>query len=375
MLVHLRRMKDSFRSSLSQTSRWQTSSSSTLDNTSKAERISLRVKERDSWTVYGQPTEPHPTFLDVFKLLRTNAWKLSTLVPPESELDEVFPVQELSWHAIESPPPQEIQITWMGHSSLLVQMNGSNILTDPIFSQRCSPSQLFGPLRYRQSPTSAADLCQRIGIDMVLISHNHYDHLDYATVKEIHAYSPETTFVVPLGVAAWFSTHISRNIPIVEMDWYEDVELTFRNSSIQVSSIPMRHWTSRFGSDRDKTLWCGYVLHDTTHQKKFLFPGDTAWFDAVENIGDKFGPIDCAAIPIGAYAPRDFMKSNHINVEEAVRMKDAVKAKHAVPIHWGTFPLTVEPVMEPRELLAGLMSEREDRHSFEAWLIGQTKHF
>ena len=138
----------------------------------------------------------------------------------------------------------------------------------------------------------------------------------------------------------------------------------------------MRHWSSRMGADRDKTLWCGYSLVADHGSQKILFPGDTAWFDDLDDlVGQRYGPFDVAAIPIGAYEPREFMKRNHINVDEAVRMKDAVQAAAAVPIHWGTFPLTVEPFLEPRERLQELMQDREDAGSFDPWLIGETKVF
>jgi N-acyl-phosphatidylethanolamine-hydrolysing phospholipase D len=135
----------------------------------------------------------------------------------------------------------------------------------------------------------------------------------------------------------------------------------------------MRHWTNRSG-DRDETLWCGYSETSRNNGKKFLFPGDTAWFEELgREVGERYGPFDVAAIPIGAYEPRDVMKMNHINVEEAIMMKDAVQAKMAVPIHWGTFPLTLEPIMEPREKLQELMAQRDDQGSFVPWLIGETK--
>lgn len=135
-------------------------------------------------------------------------------------------------------------------------------------------------------------------------------------------------------------------------------------------------------------MWCGYSLvtsttpttsnddNNQTKQQKILFPGDTAWFDGLEEfVGRDYGPFDVAAIPIGAYEPRNFMKRNHINVDEAVRMKDAIGAASAVPIHWGTFPLTVEPFLEPRERLVELMKDRKDSDSFQPWLLGETKQF
>jgi L-ascorbate metabolism protein UlaG (beta-lactamase superfamily) len=244
-------------------------------------------------------------------------------------------------------------------------------------------------------------------LDVVLISHNHYDHLDHATVQTISQLSPTTTFVVPLGVRTWFRDHVSTDISIYETDWHEGIECKYHTTnsssetegrSLHIQCLPMRHWSNRTG-DRDQTLWCGYSLTTSgspsgttvdsstrdeggpsssarnTHSKKVLFPGDTAWFDDLAEIGTTYGPFDVAAIPIGAYEPHDFMKTNHINVMEAVRMKDAVQAKAAVPIHWGTFPVTIEPVMEPREKLVECMKDRPDAETFTPWQIGETKLF
>ena len=152
------------------------------------------------------------------------------------------------------------------------------------------------------------------------------------------------------------------------MDWHETASL--RN--VRITCVPMRHWSNRT-ADRDQTLWCGYSILGA--DRKFLFPGDTAWFDELEDLGKRHGPWDLAAIPIGAYEPTDFMKYNHINVDEAVRMKDAVRAAFAVPIHWGSFPLTTEPVLEPSEKLVELMNDRSDSETFSPWLIGETKQF
>jgi len=336
------------------------------------ELVQKRVQERDSWTVDGVLGEKHASRKEVFEFIAKILPKYLRFTPmAQEELDKHFPVLQLDWKQLENPAQSndQIQITWLGHSSLLVQMNGSNLVMDPVFSERCSPSQWFGPRRYRQPPCTVQELCSNLSIDFVLISHNHYDHLDYRSVKDFVKHSPKTSFVVPLGLRAWFRRHVSQDVTIHELDWHERVD---HHSDIGITSVPMRHWSNRVG-DRDKSLWCGYSV--STANKRFLFPGDTAWFDELSNVGKQYGPFDLAAIPIGAYEPRDFMKYNHVNVEEAVRMKEAVQAKAAVPIHWGTFPLTVEPVLEPREKLAELMKEKPDAKTFAPWLIGETKTF
>ena len=226
----------------------------------------------------------------------------------------------------------------------------------------------FGPKRFRDPPCSIKELFSKLKIDIVLISHNHYDHLDYHSVKDICSQSPETEIVLPLGLKAWFRRYVSKTVVLHELDWHESAQI----QDTAITAVPMRHWSNRTG-DRDKTLWCGFSV--ATKEKRFLFPADTAWFDDLEKIGERYGPYDLAALPIGAYEPRDFMKYHHINVEEAVRMKDAVRAASAVPIHYGTFPLTFEPVAEPAEVLVKLMKGRKDESSFQPWLIGQSKLF
>ena len=356
--------------------------------------VKARVIERDSWSIQGQPG-----IVDIVKAMWNHAPEmLFHQIPSQDELNQVFPVLPMDWDKVVNPPLEEIQVTWLGHASLLVQMNGVNILTDPVFSQRCSPFQWLGPKRYRPAPTSLKVLCsQKLKIDLVLISHNHYDHLDLQSIQDIISYSPEDIqFIVPLGVKAWFRNNIiphnfvghglspsSLLSKIHEVDWHENVDYFGScpdHPILQITSVPMRHWSNR-GSDRDETLWCGYVLqtkmsdNSDTVPLKFLFPGDTAWFDGLHDIGTRYGPFDVSAIPIGAYEPREFMKSTHINVEEAIQMKDAVQAKMAVPIHWGTIdlPLCHEPVMEPREKLLQFMKGRPDKNSFVPWLIGETK--
>jgi N-acyl-phosphatidylethanolamine-hydrolysing phospholipase D len=337
-----------------------------------AEQVRGRVLERDSWV--PDETKPDPKELMPY-------WRemLFPSIPSQQELDASFPVK--------------IQCTWIGHSTMLVQMKGINILTDPVFSDRCSPSQWFGPKRFRKPSCSIQELKNKgIDIDIVLLSHNHYDHLDYESMRELaitnennNSDSSPPLFVVPLGLKVWFDQNISKNIEIVEMDWHESIQL----ETLSITSVPMRHWSSRMGYDRDMTLWCGYVVEEvrqtsptppppvggsgdstapTNETLKFLFPGDTAWFDGLYEIGTKYGPFDLAGIPIGAYAPWDFMKVYHVDPPNAVKMMKAIQAKKAVPIHFGTFVLTFEPVLEPIEWLERINHGID----FRRWNIGDT---
>ena len=356
--------------------------------------VQLRVHERETtFTVNDMVESAVPPVRVLAKFLLSSLPKYFMFRPPsQKQLDTYFPVLSMDWDKLQQQQQHaqsnnSIQITWLGHASLLVQMGGLNILTDPVWSDRCSPAQWFGPKRYRAPPCSLAELCQTINIDVVLISHNHYDHLDRTTVREIAKLAPQAQFVVPLGLQQWLRNNVESQLNIFELDWHETSQILSASSSssnaehssdrtraVRVTALPMRHWSNRTG-DRDKTLWCGYRVQTTDEPaKSFLFPGDTAWFDGLKDmIGERYGPFDVAALPIGAYEPRDFMRHAHMNVDEAVAMKEAIRARHAVPIHWGTFPLTIEPVMEPREKLVQLMGD--DTTSFVPWLIGETKRF
>lgn len=362
-------------------------------NEEVAQLVQKRVKERDNWLVDGLPQEKASHTKDFGQFLSDVLPQYVLHKPPTKDfLDEHFPVKCIkNWEQLRNPPMDKIQLTWMGHASILIQVDGCTILTDPVFSQRCAPTQFSGPKRLRDPPCTIAELCHHLSIDVVLISHNHYDHLDTNTVRDIHRYSPSTSFVVPLGLKSWCLRNISKQAVIHELDWDEHVDYSYSpastgssnlgRQSIRINCVAMRHWSSRYGVDRDRTLWCGYSLATqpddaNAKSKKILFPGDTAWFDCMEDlVGIPYGPHDVAAIPIGAYEPREFMKRNHVDVNEAVKMKDAIRATNAVPIHWGTFALTVEPFLEPREVLQDLMEKREDAGSFEPWLIGETKVF
>ncbi|CAB9509582.1 N-acyl-phosphatidylethanolamine-hydrolyzing phospholipase D [Seminavis robusta] len=364
--------------------------------------VQQRVNEREAWLVDGEPQGKKSLLKEANQFVGDVAPKLALFRPPsQAFLDEHFPVQYFDyekWEQLRHPPLEKIQVTWMSHASVLFQIQGCSVLADPVFSQRCAPTQWNGPKRYRSPPCTIAELCHHLLIDVVIISHNHYDHLDFASVRDIHKFSPATTFVVPLGLKLWFHKKISKHALVQELDWNEHYDYNYNpagssaigatRQSLRITSVPMRHWSSRLGVDRDKTLWCGYSMathsDDDDDQKaptavptqKALFPGDTAWFDSMQElVGEAYGPFDVAAIPIGAYEPRGFMKHNHINVEEAVKMMDACRAVNAVPIHWGTFPLTIEPVLEPRERLESLMKDRVAPGSFGSWLIGETKQF
>ncbi len=234
--------------------------------------------------------------------------------------------------------PNAAQITWIGHSTFLLQVNGLNILTDPIFSDRASPISFAGPKR---STPPALTIEQLPSIDIVLISHNHYDHLDKRTIKALHRNQPDKpiSYFVPLGQKAWFDKlGIAQ---VTELDWWDNAQI----NNITIHAVPVQHWSSRTPFDRNTVLWAGFVID--APQLSTLFVGDSGYSDDFKTIAQRLGGVDLALVPIGAYDPRWFMKSAHMDPEEALQVVQDVGATRAIGMHWGTFALTDEPMEEP----------------------------
>ncbi len=257
-------------------------------------------------------------------------------------------------------------ISWLGHAAVLVQTNGLNIVTDPMFSERAAPVQFAGPKRLIPLAIPAAQLPR---IDLALISHNHYDHLDKASVLALNAQAGgPPLFIVPLGLKAWFANEGISNVR--ELDWWDSME----HKGVAIHFVPAQHWSKRTLADANRSLWGGFVIDDRGW--KFLYTGDTGYSQDFKDIGAKFGSIDFAAIPIGAYAPRWFMKTQHCDPTEAVQIMQDVNAKEAMGVHWGTFIMTDEPLDEPPKLLTeALKAKQIPAAQFRAWAHGETKRF
>ena len=230
--------------------------------------------------------------------------------------------------------------TWIGHATFLVQLGGLNILTDPVFSSRTSPLAWAGPKRLAPLGLRLVDVPK---IDVVLISHNHYDHLDDATVREL-ARRDAPAFVVPVGLGAWFARR--RIGHVSELDWWQSTVVR----GLRVHGVPAQHFSGRGLHDRNRTLWCGFV-YEKKGQRHY-FAGDTGYGPDFADIGRRFAPIDVAMLPIGAYDPRGFMRPVHVDPEEAVRIHQDVGSRLSLAMHWGTFRLTLEPLDEPPVRLA-----------------------
>ncbi len=255
-------------------------------------------------------------------------------------------------------------VTWIGHATLLLQVAGYNILTDPHFSERTSPVQWAGPQRVAPLGLALDDLPP---IDVVVISHDHYDALDEQTLKALRQRpgGEKTRFYVPLGLKNWLAVRGVDNA--VEMDWWERQQ----NGDFEIIAVPVQHWSKRSIFSRNKTLWAGWVINGGGF--RFIFVGDTGYAPHFKEIGEKLGPFDLAAIPIGAYEPRWFMKGHHVNPEESVQIHKDLRSKKSVAIHWGTFILTDEPLDEPPKRLA--VALRQNQIPAEDFLVlqhGQT---
>jgi len=225
-------------------------------------------------------------------------------------------------------PQASAKLTWVGHATVAIHDGSDVLLTDPHFTERAAwPRRVVPPgLPIEAIPADA----------MAVVSHNHYDHLDEGTVEGL----PETiAWFVPLGLGDWFRER-GRN-EVVELDWWE----TAKRGRWQITCLPSQHWSRRFGQGANETLWCSWLMDSGEYT--YYFAGDTGYFGGFQEYGRRFSEIDVAILPIGAYEPRWFMGYQHMNPEETVRAFQDLGARYLIPMHWGTFELTHEPLQEP----------------------------
>jgi L-ascorbate metabolism protein UlaG (beta-lactamase superfamily) len=231
-----------------------------------------------------------------------------------------------------------VRITFINHAAFLIQTSGINILTDPVWSDRVGPWGRFGPKRMRPPGIAFEDLPP---IDIVLLSHNHYDHLDLPTLKRL-ARMHRPVIYCPLGVGAFLA---QEGIPAaIEMDWWDERALS---PELQLVSVPAQHFSGRGTFDRDASLWCGFVIRRSAGN--IYFAGDSGYGDFFREIGARFSPVRVAMIPIGAYLPRWFMSPIHTSPDEALQIHLDVRAQRSIGMHYGTFPLADDGMDRPVE--------------------------
>ena len=254
-----------------------------------------------------------------------------------------------------------ISITWLGHAAFLIKLGEQHILTDPFLSNTAGIMGI-GPRRYIPAGIKVSDLPE---INTILISHNHYDHLDTATLKKIKN-KKNITVICPLKLSKTFTSIGYKKT--IELDWYDEKQ----NKDLVITALPAYHWSRRLGYKYNSTLWNGYLI--TFQSKKIFFSGDTAFGSMFSDIGKKFGPFDLTIIPIGAYKPREMMQASHCTPEEAVEITSMLNSNYILGMHWGTIRLSAEDPWEPPKKFkkAALLKGYKKSQIWEL-SIGQTK--
>jgi L-ascorbate metabolism protein UlaG (beta-lactamase superfamily) len=266
-----------------------------------------------------------------------------------------------SWHPDAEPgprPPRRVakgalRVTFINHATTLIQQDGVNVLTDPIWAERASPFLFVGPRRVRPPGLKLSDLPP---LDAVVISHNHYDHLDVATLKKLQRGFPRLRIITGLGNKAFLEREGLFNV--TELDWWQSTPV----GALSVTSVPTQHFSNRGLTDPDFTLWTGFVFSGPAG--KSYFAGDTGFGPHFEQVGQRLGPFRLAVLPIGAYRPEWFMSPIHVTPEQAVQAAKALRARVAVPMHYGTFALADDGETEPVDRL--LAATRDDP---KAWRV------
>ena len=280
---------------------------------------------------------------------RWQSWREGKPPAPKTATPQIQPDLAFLQANARAGAAMQPAVTWIGHATVLVQLGGLNLLTDPTFSERAFPVQFLGPKRAQPPGLALRELPH---IDAVLISHNHYDHLDLASVQALAAQpGGAPLFIVPLGLKAWFAAQGIVNV--VELDWWQ----AQRVGAVEVVMTPVQHWSARSFNDQLETLWGGYALF--APDLHLYFAGDTGYSKDFADIRARFaerqrdgGGFDIALLPIGGYEPRWFMQQQHVNPAEAVQIHRDLGAQRSLGVHWGSFELTDEALDEPPIALA-----------------------
>ncbi len=291
----------------------------------------LERMESSPWHANGVFENPQPLWNDDWgaakAMFSANEHGRPTVTPPFVAIDA---------RRFQLAPESGLRVTWLGHSTLLVEIEGRRFLTDPVWGRRCSPVTWLGPERWYEPPLPLTDVPK---LDAVVISHDHYDHLDHETILSMKDW--DTTFIAPLGVGAHLVYWGVPEARIVELDWWEKRSV----GGVDVVSIPARHASGRHLLDQNRTLWSGYAF--VGKRRRAFFSGDTGMFPGIGEIGSRLGPFDVTMIEVGAYGHA--WPDWHLGPEQAVRAHVLVRGEVFLPIHWGLFNLAFHGWTEPIE--------------------------
>jgi L-ascorbate metabolism protein UlaG (beta-lactamase superfamily) len=253
-------------------------------------------------------------------------------------------------------------VTWLGHAAFLLRLGGKTVLIDPFLSEYASPIQGIGPRRFAPPALTVGELPP---IDVLIVSHNHYDHLDARTIAAL-PHKRRIQVIVPLGLGRFFRMRGFRQV--AELDWHQAAMI----DGLAVTAVPAIHRSARGLIDRNRTLWAGFVLESA--ERRVYFGGDTGYGAVFQDTGRRYGPFDLALLGIGCYAPRAAMHMNHANPEEAIQIARDLRATHVIGMHWGTILMTEEPPFEPPERFRKA-ADAAGYDGAHAWLlkIGETR--
>jgi len=283
--------------------------------------------------------------------LDLGGWLIRKVSNPK-KIEPVVGIAHLSRHSFES---SEAQIFWLGHASSLIHFKDFNILTDPVFGERVSPVSFAGPRRLAGHAMRRSEFPH---IDMIIISHNHYDHAETETLKYF-ARRDRCTVVCPLKTAKYMRDCGFQHI--IEMDWWQFTEW----KQVRVTCTPAKHFSGRTATDRNSTLWASFRIDHLVDNKSVYFAGDTAFSPHFEEIYDAFGAVDVALMPVGAYEPRWLMREIHVDPDEAVEGFKMLRGKQMIGIHWGTYDLADEPMSAPKNRIKSLSADKNQIHMLD----------
>jgi len=277
----------------------------------------------------GSP-ERNSNFKWSFKIFNKEKKKLDMAIPKDHAIEKQKVLSDLE------NLKNDDYVGWIGHATFLIKLGNTTIITDPVFSKNAGPL-IFGPKRFSKTALNLNELPKT---DLFLLTHNHYDHQDMRTIRKFPF--KDAKVLLPLKLGKYFTRNKYKDVN--EMDWYDQIKI---NEDLKVTLVPAVHWSKRSLTDTNKTLWGSYLIE--YKRKKILFACDTGYGEIYKEIGKKFGPIDLTIINIGAYNFKPMFDKSiyHTNPEEALQIAKDLNSKRVIGMHWGTFVLSLEPIMEP----------------------------